>query len=88
MLAIAAAVMGGVSMNGGKGNGIATLRGVIALGVIQNMMNVAGINMHLQDVVEGVIGIPGGTGTDVLPKSLREKAERRALMAARQTNNQ
>lgn len=87
MLAIAAAVMGGVSMNGGKGNGIATLFGVIALGVIQNMMNVAGINMHLQDVVEGVI-VFLAVLVPMFSEKLAEKAERRALMAARQTNNQ
>lgn len=86
MLAIAAAVMGGVSMSGGKGNGIATLFGVIALGVIQNMMNVAGINMHLQDVVEGVI-VFLAVLVPMFSEKLAEKAERRALMAEKRSHN-
>ena len=82
MLAIAAAVMGGVSMNGGKGNGLATLFGVIALGVVQNMMNVANMNMHLQDVVEGVI-IFLAVLLPLVSDRLTERAEKRAKMSER-----
>lgn len=86
MLAIAAAVMGGVSMSGGKGNGIAALFGVIALGVIQNMMNVANINMHLQKVVEGVI-VFLAVLVPMFSESIAGRAERRAMMEARQVDN-
>lgn len=82
MLAIAAAVMGGVSMNGGKGNGLATLFGVIALGVVQNMMNVANMNMHLQDVVEGVI-IFLAVLLPLVSDRLTERAEKCAKMSER-----
>lgn len=55
MLAIAAVVMGGTPMSGGRGSLIGTLFGVLALSAITNLLNVANVNMYLQQVVEGVI---------------------------------
>lgn len=55
MLAIAAVVMGGASMSGGRGTAMGTLLGVLSLGAISNLLNVANVNMYLQDAVRGLI---------------------------------
>lgn len=55
MMAIAAVVMGGTPMSGGRGGLIGTLFGVLALSSIKNLLNVANVNMYLQQVVEGMI---------------------------------
>lgn len=55
MLAIAAVVMGGTPMSGGRGSLLGTLFGVLALSAITNLLNVANVNMHMQQTVEGVI---------------------------------
>jgi ribose transport system permease protein len=53
--AIAAAVIGGASLMGGKGTAVRTLAGVICLGLISNVMNLIGIPSYPQSVVKGVI---------------------------------
>jgi ribose/xylose/arabinose/galactoside ABC-type transport system permease subunit len=53
--AIAAAVIGGVSLNGGKGSIIGAFFGVLLLGVISNAMNILGISPFSQEVVLGSI---------------------------------
>lgn len=55
MLAIAAVVMGGTPMSGGRGSLLGTLFGVLALSAITNLLNVANVNMHMQQTVEGII---------------------------------
>ena len=53
--AIAAVVIGGVSLMGGRGNVIGAVIGVIILGVINNGMNVFAVNPAYQDIVKGAI---------------------------------
>ena len=53
--AIAAAVIGGASLNGGRGTVLRTLVGVICLTLIRNVMNLLGIPSYPQDIVKGVI---------------------------------
>lgn len=53
--AIAAVVIGGASLNGGKGTAINTLMGVFILGVIGNIMNLMNIPSYPQQVIKGVI---------------------------------
>lgn len=53
--AIAAVVIGGASLAGGKGSVLNTLFGVIILGIISNIMNIVGVPGYEQQVVEGVI---------------------------------
>ncbi len=53
--AIAAAVIGGASLSGGKGTVVRTLGGVICLGLINNVMNLMGIPSYPQAIVKGVI---------------------------------
>ncbi len=79
LLAIAAAVMGGVSMSGGRGSALGTLFGVLAIGAIKNMLNVANVNMHVQTVLLGVI-IAVSTLIPIFTAHLSEKAFRKSSM--------
>ncbi len=53
--AIAAVVIGGASLAGGRGTAINTLIGALILGVISNYMNIRGIPGYHQNIVKGVI---------------------------------
>ena len=52
---IAAVVIGGASLAGGKGGALNTLMGVLILGVIGNIMNLASVPGYHQQVVMGII---------------------------------
>ena len=52
---IAAVVIGGVAMSGGKGNAMGTLLGVILLGAITNGMTVLKLQSEWQFVAKGAI---------------------------------
>ena len=52
---IAAVVIGGASLNGGKGSAINTLLGVLILGMIGNIMNLMNIPAYSQQVIKGLI---------------------------------
>lgn len=53
--AIAAVIIGGTRMTGGRGKVIGTLFGVLILGIVNNMMNLMDISPHLQGFVKGAI---------------------------------
>lgn len=53
--AIAACAMGGVSMNGGSGSIVGVFLGAFLMGIINNGMNLMGINSYWQLVVKGLI---------------------------------
>lgn len=53
--AIAAVVIGGTSMSGGKGSIVGTVIGAIILGIINNMLNMLGVSPYLQGTVKGVV---------------------------------
>lgn len=55
MDAIAAVVLGGTSMNGGKGSISGTVIGVIVIGILKNGMNLLGIDSSWQYVVQGIV---------------------------------
>ncbi|HBE80861.1 MAG TPA: ribose ABC transporter permease [Firmicutes bacterium] len=55
MDAIAAAVVGGTSMSGGKGKIIGTVCGTLTLGIINNMMTLLGVPPFLVGAVKGLI---------------------------------
>ncbi|RKL61611.1 ABC transporter permease [Thermoanaerobacteraceae bacterium SP2] len=55
LLAIASVVMGGTSMEGGRGSALGTMFGVLTLGAIKNLLNVANVNMFMQQVVQGIV---------------------------------
>jgi ribose transport system permease protein len=52
---IAAVIIGGTSLAGGRGNLLGTLVGALVLGVIDNGMNLLDVSPFLQDVVKGVV---------------------------------
>ena len=52
---IAAVVIGGASLMGGRGTALNTLLGVLTLGVIGNIMNLLNVPGYHQEVVKGVI---------------------------------
>ena len=52
---IAATVIGGTSMTGGRGSIIGTLAGVLLLGVINNALNLLGVDANMQNVARGLI---------------------------------
>ena len=53
--AIAAVVIGGTRMEGGRGSIVGTVVGVLLLGVIRNMMVMLGVNSYAQGLVQGLI---------------------------------
>ena len=55
MDAIAAVVVGGTSMSGGSGRLGGTLIGVLIIGILNNGLNLMGINSNWQYIVKGVV---------------------------------
>lgn len=53
--AIAAVVVGGASLKGGKGSATNTFLGILILGMIGNIMNLKDIPAYPQQVIKGVI---------------------------------
>ncbi|MWN31317.1 MULTISPECIES: ribose ABC transporter permease [unclassified Gilliamella] len=55
MDAIAAVVLGGTSMSGGRGKIIGTLIGALILGFLNNGLNMLGVDAYYQMIVKGVV---------------------------------
>lgn len=55
MNAITAAVVGGTSMSGGKGNLLGTFLGAVIMGILSNIMNLCGVSSYWQTVLTGLI---------------------------------
>ncbi len=53
--AIAAVIIGGTAMSGGRGTVWGTVVGAVTLGVINNMLNMVGISTYLQGTVKGLV---------------------------------
>jgi ribose transport system permease protein len=53
--AIAAVVIGGTSLSGGRGTIHGTLIGCVILGIINNMLNMLGVSPYLQGTVKGLV---------------------------------
>lgn len=53
--AIAAVIIGGTAMAGGRGTIWGTVVGAVTLGVINNMLNMVGISTYLQGTVKGLV---------------------------------
>lgn len=52
---IAAVVVGGTSLAGGRGSVVATFFGALLIGVLNNVMNLIGIESYTQDIVLGAV---------------------------------
>ena len=53
--AIAAVVIGGTSMNGGKGLITGTILGVLIIGMLDNALNLLGVSSFYQEVIKGLV---------------------------------
>lgn len=52
---IAAVVVGGTALTGGRGNVLGTLAGAVCIGILNNALNLANVDPYLQRVVAGVV---------------------------------
>lgn len=71
--AIAATVVGGTSMAGGKGRIVGTMIGAMLIGVISNGMNLLDLSSYLQDIAKGII-ILGAVWIDKVSTQKLQKA--------------
>jgi ribose transport system permease protein len=53
--AIAAAIIGGTAMAGGRGAAFGTLAGALILGIVSNVLDMWGVSVNLQGTVKGVV---------------------------------
>ena len=53
--AIAAVIIGGASMSGGRGTLRGTLAGIFILGIVSNILDMWGVSVNLQGVVKGLV---------------------------------
>ncbi|MBG6159885.1 ribose transport system permease protein [Labrenzia sp. EL_208] len=70
--AIAAAVVGGASLAGGRGNVLATLIGSLTIVVVQNALNLNAVPTSVQNIVLGMI-ILAAVGVDMWRNELSSK---------------
>jgi ribose transport system permease protein len=70
-------VVGGTSLAGGQGKILGTLIGAFIIAVIQNGMNLTGVESYTQKVVLGLV-ILGAVMIDIIKKHGWEKYLRRA----------
>lgn len=70
--AIAAAVVGGASLAGGRGKIVSTLIGALIIIVVQNGLNLNAVSTSMQNLTIGVI-ILGAVGLDIWGRPLRER---------------
>ena len=81
LTAIAAIVVGGTSLLGGRGSVARTLWGVLLLSVVQNGLDLKGVNDDLQSVVIGLVFILAAS-TDLLRRRARRRRTRATLTDA------
>ncbi|MEW6229955.1 MAG: ABC transporter permease [Bacillota bacterium] len=68
LYAIAAAVLGGASLSGGKGTIVGTAIGALIMGVLNNGLNLAGVESYSQNIILGAV-ILGAVIIDRLRKA-------------------
>jgi ribose/xylose/arabinose/galactoside ABC-type transport system permease subunit len=61
--AIAAVVVGGTALSGGKGKIVGTLMGVLLLGILSNGMNIIGIDPYWKYIVTGIVIVGAVVGS-------------------------
>ena len=52
---IAAVVVGGTALSGGRGNIWGTVIGVVLLGILSNAFNILGVSPHFQYIMKGLL---------------------------------
>lgn len=86
MTGLTAAIVGGTSFVGGIGTVSGTVAGAFIVGLLENVMNLRGINAYIQEIVKGAI-IVLAVSFDVISKSkksgkliiVKEKPEKGAV---------
>lgn len=86
MDAIAACVLGGVSMSGGVGRISGTVFGAIVIGIISNGLNLMGVSSFWQLVVKGLI-ILAAVILDSRKEALSEKLKKKKIQTKEETEN-
>jgi ribose transport system permease protein len=81
LTAIAAVVVGGTSLNGGRGSVFRTLWGVLLLTVLDNGLDVKGVDPDLKQVVIGGVFIAAAS-VDFIQRRLRSSGAAQAALAA------
>lgn len=69
---IAAVVVGGISMSGGKGNIFGVFFGVFVVAALDNLLRLMGVNVYMYDVIWGVV-IFGVVLIDILKKNRKTR---------------
>lgn len=72
--AIAAVVVGGISMKGGSGSFLNTLLGVIVIGVLGNALNILNVTSYPQMIVKGVV-IASAVSLDIWNRNMSQVLE-------------
>jgi inositol transport system permease protein len=70
--ALTAAVIGGTSFSGGIGTAMGTLAGAFIVGILNNIMNLLGVNSYVQQIIKGII-IALAVIMDIQAKNNRSK---------------
>lgn len=73
LTAIAAVVVGGTSLTGGRGSVTKTLWGVLLLSVLDNGLDVKGVDIEIKQAVIGAVFI-GAASVDFIRRRLRRRA--------------
>ena len=68
MTGLTAAIVGGTSFSGGVGTVMGTVCGAFIIGVLENIMNLIGVNAYIQSIIEGLI-IVVAVAFDIMSKS-------------------
>ena len=76
--AIAAAIMGGASMVGGKGNVFGSVLGVVTLGILVNGMNLVGVHTYFQIGIRAMILLVVVIIDAISALNLRKRLEKQA----------
>lgn len=76
---IAAVVVGGISMSGGKGNIFGVFFGVFVVAALDNLLRLMGVNVYMYDVIWGVV-IFGVVLIDILKKNRKTRDLERQVL--------
>ena len=76
--AIAAAIMGGASMTGGKGYVFGSVLGVVTLGILVNGMNLVGVHTYFQIAIRAMILLIVVIVDAISAMNLRKRLEKQA----------
>jgi len=80
--ALTAAVIGGTSFSGGIGTAMGTLAGAFIVGILNNIMNLLGVNSYVQQIVKGMI-IALAVIMDIRAKNNRARPKALAVQSER-----